>query len=125
MNDKFATIINSEKPVLIDFFATWCGPCQMLGPILKEVKESLVIIDATRVGMAPLDDVSNVEKEWLHPGQAVVDTVYHPLETKLLKLAKEAGATKFSKTMDKKCSAFCLSCGLRALIASRASFASF
>lgn len=41
MNNKFATLINSEKPVLIDFFATWCGPCQMLGPILKEVKENL------------------------------------------------------------------------------------
>ena len=42
MNDSFKNIINSETPVLIDFFATWCGPCQTLGPILKDVKETLV-----------------------------------------------------------------------------------
>jgi len=39
--DKFQTLINSDKPVLVDFFATWCGPCQMLAPILHEVKEEL------------------------------------------------------------------------------------
>ena len=37
----FHDIINSETPVLVDFFATWCGHCQMLAPILKEVKDSL------------------------------------------------------------------------------------
>ena len=37
----FSEIVNKEQPVLVDFFATWCGPCQTLAPILKQVKDEL------------------------------------------------------------------------------------
>ncbi|MBN8641589.1 MAG: thioredoxin [Flavobacteriales bacterium] len=57
MNTTFHDIINSNKPVLIDFYATWCGPCQMLGPILKQVKDSL----GDRVSIIKVDVDKNQE----------------------------------------------------------------
>lgn len=44
-------VLNSEKPVLADFWAAWCGPCKMLGPVIEELADELDDVEVVKVNV--------------------------------------------------------------------------
>ena len=54
-NENFeAEVLNSDKPVLVDFYADWCGPCKMMAPIVHQLAE--VYADQMKIGKLNVDD---------------------------------------------------------------------
>jgi thioredoxin 1 len=51
--EKFSELIRSDKPVLVDFYADWCGPCKSMEPVIKEVAKS--VTGKTRVIKVNID----------------------------------------------------------------------
>ncbi|AMK17906.1 Thioredoxin [Sphingobium herbicidovorans NBRC 16415] len=77
-----ADVIDADKPVLVDFWAEWCGPCKMIGPALEEISEEL----ADKVTIAKINIDENPEA----PGKYGV----RGIPTMILFKNGEAAATK-------------------------------
>ena len=94
--NNFEELINGDKPVLVDFFATWCGPCKMLSPILEQIADET---DKVVIAKCDIDECMEIAQKYnimsvptlvaFKSGEEVKRAVGFRQKTQLLELIDE------------------------------------
>ena len=70
-DEKFdEQVLKNEKPVLVDFWAEWCGPCKMVGPILEEISDEMsndIVIAKHNIDSEPKSHLQSLVSEEFQP----------------------------------------------------------
>ena len=79
-DEKFQDdVIDSDTPVLVDYWAEWCGPCKMIAPILEEVASEYT----DRLKICKMDvDASRMDEEWATRQSSLIHIIFNFLSTR-------------------------------------------
>lgn len=61
---EFDELTKSDKIILVDFFATWCGPCQMMAPFMEEIEEEYAKNDKVKIISVDIDENPDISSEY-------------------------------------------------------------
>lgn len=62
MTEEFSSFINQDKPVLVDFWVPWCGPCRMIAPVVEELSQQYA--ENVAVGKVDVDKCPDLAKQF-------------------------------------------------------------
>lgn len=98
--EKFEELINSKVPVLIDYFATWCGPCKMMHPILEDLKKQMG--DRIKIIKIDIDTPANRQIVYTYHIQSVPTLMLFQEGKMLWRQSGVVSAAQLKETIEQK-----------------------